>query len=138
MILVDSNVLVALISRTDDKHTTATEWVEGVTDVLLVPPTVIAEVCCLVGERNGDRRAEAEFLRSFEDEDGLRLAELVPDDLRRVAELVERYADLGLGATDASVVAIAERLGVERVATFDRRHFAVVVPSHVSGLTLLP
>jgi hypothetical protein len=55
-----------------------------------------------------------------------------------VAELVERYADLGLGATDASVVAIAERLGVQRVATFDRRHFPVVVPSHASGLTLLP
>ena len=104
----------------------------------MVPPTVIAEVCYLVGERNGDRRAEAEFLRSVDDEDGVRLAELVPDDLRRVAELVERYADLGLGATDASVVAIAERLGVERVATFDRRHFPVVVPSHVSGLTLLP
>ena len=69
---------------------------------------------------------------------GLRLAELVPADLRRVAELVERYADLGLGATDASVVAIAERLGVQRVATFDRRHVPVVVPSHASGLTLLP
>jgi uncharacterized protein len=138
LILVDSNVLVALISRTDDKHAMATEWLEGTSDVLLVPPTVIAEVCYLVGERNGDRRAEVEFLRSFDDEDGLRLAELLPDDLRRMAELVEQYADLGLGATDASVVAIAERLGVERVATFDRRHFPAVVPSHVSGLTLLP
>jgi predicted nucleic acid-binding protein len=88
LILVDSNILVALISRTDDKHEMATEWLEGTTDVLLVPPTVIAEVCYLVGERNGDRRAEAEFLRSFDDADGLRLAELVPDDLRRVAELV--------------------------------------------------
>jgi uncharacterized protein len=138
LILVDSNVLIAIISRTDDKHVRATQWVEGVTDVLLVPPTVIAEVCYLVGERDGDRRAEAEFLRSFEDENGLKLAELLPDDLRRMAALVEQYADMGLGSTDASVVAIAERLGVERVATFDRRHFSVVVPRHVKGLTLLP
>ena len=138
MILVDSNVLVAISNRTDDKHAPATQWIEDVTDVLLVPPTVIAEVCYLVGERNGDRRAEVEFLRSFDDEDGLRLAELLPEDLRRMAELVEQYADLGLGATDASVVAIAERLGIERVATFDRRHFPAVVPSHVSGLILLP
>jgi predicted nucleic acid-binding protein len=138
LILVDSNVLVAIISRTDDKHATATQWIEDSTDVLLIPPTVIAEVCYLIGERNGDRRAEAEFLRSFEDEDGLRLAELLPDDLRRTAELVEQYADMGLGATDASVIAIAERLGIERVATFDRRHFPAVVPSHVNGSTLLP
>jgi hypothetical protein len=36
--------------------------VETVTDDLLVPPTVIAEVCYLVGERGGNRPAEAEFL----------------------------------------------------------------------------
>lgn len=55
-----------------------------------------------------------------------------------MADLVQQYADLRLGGTDASLVAIAERLGIERVATFDRRHFSVVRPSHVAALTLLP
>ena len=36
------------------------------------------------------------------------------DDLRRAAELVERYADLRLGGTDASVIALAERLATAR------------------------
>ena len=55
-----------------------------------------------------------------------------------MADLTERYADLGLGGTDTSVVAIAERLGIVKIATLDRRHFSVVRPSHVDAFTLLP
>jgi predicted nucleic acid-binding protein len=55
-----------------------------------------------------------------------------------MAVLVRRYAELRLGGTDASVVALAERLGVDHVATVDRRHFSVVRPAHVDALTLLP
>ncbi len=43
-----------------------------------------------------------------------------------------------LGATDASVVAIAERLGIDTIATLDRRHFTVVRPAHIEAFTLLP
>jgi len=55
-----------------------------------------------------------------------------------MAELCERYADLGLGGTDASVIAVAERLNITTVATFDRRHFTVVRPAHVEAFKLLP
>ena len=59
-------------------------------------------------------------------------------DWLRIAELVARYRDLPLGTVDASVVATAERLGVTKIATIDRRHFGVVRPSHAAALTLLP
>lgn len=55
-----------------------------------------------------------------------------------MADLVETYADLPLGTSDASVVALAERLGVVDVATVDHRHFRVVRPRHVGVFTLLP
>jgi predicted nucleic acid-binding protein len=64
--------------------------------------------------------------------------DLLPVDYARAAELVERYGDLPLGTTDATVVAVAERLGIREVATLDRRHFTVVRPAHVSALTILP
>ena len=51
---------------------------------------------------------------------------------------MNRYESLPSGTTDASVVAIAERLGLTDVATLDRRHFTVVRPKHVDALTLLP
>jgi hypothetical protein len=46
-----------------------------------------------------------------------------------MADLVNTYGSLPLGAADVSVVAIAERLGLTGVATLDRRHFTVFQPS---------
>jgi predicted nucleic acid-binding protein len=66
------------------------------------------------------------------------LVHLTPADLTRTGALVLRYADFPLGGVDASVIAVAERFGVDRVATLDRRHFSVIKPSHVPALTLLP
>jgi uncharacterized protein len=48
------------------------------------------------------------------------------------------YADLRLGGTDASLVALAERLGVTRIATLNRRDFSVVRPRHIDSFELLP
>jgi predicted nucleic acid-binding protein len=43
-----------------------------------------------------------------------------------------------LGGTDASVVALAERLASEVVVTLDERHFAAVKPRHCAAFQLLP
>ncbi len=77
------------------------------------------------------------FLRSLADGD-FSAVELTSTDYARMAELVATYGDLPLGTTDASVVAIAERLKLIEVATLDRRHFTVIRPNHVNALTLLP
>lgn len=58
--------------------------------------------------------------------------------MKPTGELVPQYADFPLGGVDASVIAVAERFGVERVATLDRRHFSVVRPKHTAALALLP
>jgi len=49
-----------------------------------------------------------------------------PSLLARSLEIDKRYASLGLGLVDASVVALAEELGVRRLATRDVRHFGAV------------
>lgn len=59
-------------------------------------------------------------------------------DWLRIAELVARYRNLPLGTVNASVVATAERLGINEIATVDHRHFTVVRPRHVEAFTLLP
>jgi predicted nucleic acid-binding protein len=46
--------------------------------------------------------------------------------LLRAMEVDRRFADLHLGLVDASVVALAESLGIRRLATRDVRHFAAV------------
>ena len=59
-------------------------------------------------------------------------------DLARCAELQAGYRDLGLGIVDASVVALAERLGEPKVATLDQRHFRAVRPGHVAAFEIRP
>jgi predicted nucleic acid-binding protein len=81
--------------------------------------------------------AEADFLRELV-RGPLDLQPLEHADLIRMAELIEIYADLGLGTVDASVIATAERLGVSTIATLDRRHFTVVRPRHVGAFELVP
>jgi predicted nucleic acid-binding protein len=68
----------------------------------------------------------------------LRVVGLVDADFARMANLVRQYADLPLGGTDASVVAVAERLKTVDVATIDHRHFTVVRPQHAPAFRLLP
>ncbi len=97
---------------------------------------VITEVDYLVSTRLGSA-AEIRFLGDLAS--GNLLAEPVtPADWLRIAELVDGYRELTLGAVDASVVAAAERLGVSEIATLDHRHFTVVRPRHVEMFELLP
>ncbi len=136
MILVDTNILIAAARTADVNHHIAVRLLNTMSEPRLVPPTVVAEVCYLLSEWGGPD-AEVRFLRDFRP-GGLRLAELTDTDVARMADLAERYADLRLGGTDASLVAIAERLDIERIATFDRRHFTVVRPAHIDAFVLLP
>jgi hypothetical protein len=55
------------------------------------------------------------------DKYAFQLAGLTDADLRRMAELVRRYADRRLGGTDASVIAMCGRLAILTVATVNGR-----------------
>lgn len=68
----------------------------------------------------------------------MRVEDLSITDWERVRKLVVGYADLRLGGTDASLIAIAERLGIMRVATLNHRHFRTVRPKHCDVFELLP
>lgn len=135
MILVDTGPLVAAGDRDARIHRTCVDALQTARPPRLVPGPVIAEV--LSARPQCGSRAEAAFLRSFRS-GFLTPADLDPADLDRAAELVERYADLPLGGTDACVVALAERHNVAEVATIDVRHFRIVRPRHVEAFTLLP
>jgi len=60
------------------------------------------------------------------------------DDYLRVRDLCARYADSDIGFVDAAVLAIVERLGEDKLATLDHRHFGMMRPRHVEALRLLP
>jgi len=136
MLLADTGPLVAGANSRDRHHQASRELLLNHPGPILVPAPVVVEVCQLLASRQG-ADAEATFLRTL-GTDALTVIDLEPADYTRAAHLVEQYADLPLGAVDALVIAVAERLRVSEVATLDRRHFSVVRPAHVDAFTLLP
>lgn len=87
-----------------------------------------------MGKRLG-ASAEAAFLRGLA---GFAVQGPEPADFPRMAELVEQYADLPLGGTDTSVIALAERLDAPVIVTLDERHFGAVRPRHRDAFELVP
>ena len=139
MIVCDTGPLVAAALGNDADHHASVELFSGMhlaNRPMLVPGPVVAEVGYLLAREAG-ARVESAFLRSLADGD-FQPVDLTSDDYARMADLVDQYADLPLGTTDAGVVAVAERLGLVEIATLDRRHFSVVRPRHASAFTLLP
>lgn len=132
--VVDSGPLYAVTDTDDSDHERSLATLQRGDLQLVVPALVVAEVTYMIGRRLGPR-AEARFLRGLAQ---LEVEAPVSEDWVRIAELVERYGDFPLGGADASVVALAERLGTELVITLDRRHFGAVQPRHCTAFQLLP
>lgn len=138
-ILFDTGPIVAAIFTTEDHYQACTELIGGLRlagRTLLLPATVAAEVGYLI-DRLGGPELESAFLAGVA-EGAFEPVDLTTADYARMAELVTQYDDLRLGTTDASVIALAERLGVIEIATIDRRHFTTVRPRHADSFVLLP
>lgn len=136
-VLADTGAVYALVDRDDAWHERVRTWWESNREPIRLPVTILPEIAWLLGTRLGPA-AEAAFARALAD--GEFDVEPLDDreDLKRIAALTAEYLDSPVGFVDASVLAMAERLGVLTVLTTDRRHFAVLRPRHVSTLRLVP
>lgn len=132
--VVDTGPLYAAADLDDDDHAASVGALQRADLELVIPTMVVAEATYLVGSRLGPK-AEAGFLRGLGE---IEVEAPTSDDWERIAELVDKYADLPLGGTDASVVALAERLDTGTIITLDRRDFTIVRPRHREALELLP
>ena len=132
--IVDASALYAAIDEQDAFHQPCASTLSQPTLRLVIPALCVAEVAYMVEKRLG-AEVEARFLEGLAELD-VRAPEL--EDWVRIGELVRQYADFPLGGTDASVVALAERLKTDIVVTLDRRHFATVRPTHCESLRILP
>jgi predicted nucleic acid-binding protein len=99
-ILVDAGPLIAGFDDTDVWHDECSRLLETLPGPLIVPATIVAEVCYMISRYRFGSTAEAAFLRSFADGD-LTIANLVEDDFERMAQLVEQYDNFPLGGSDA-------------------------------------
>lgn len=120
-VLLDTGIVYAYYDRSDRWHARARTLMQGEQRGLILPAPVVPEVDHLLGQRLGAKSRLTFYAGIIE---GYYLvADLPREAYSRVAELNRRYEDLGLGFVDAAIVALAETLGLSRIATTDRRHF---------------
>jgi uncharacterized protein len=135
-LICDTGPLLAALDAADPDHARSARLLTAADEDLVVPALVLAELDYWCG-----RRLSPETWLIFLDDVLAGVYRVEPPtgvDLARCRELQARYADLALGVVDASVVALAERLGEPKVATLDQRHFRAVRPAHVEALELRP
>jgi hypothetical protein len=135
-IVADSGGIYGLYDRHDSAHAGLRAVVERERDRLIIPCAILGEIDYLLRARLG-----ASALRRFlsdVDQGAFFVEMLTPEDLRRCSALLIQYADLDLGLCDASVIAVAERLGIQRILTVDERDFRAIRSARGKSFRLLP
>jgi len=135
-ILVDTGILYAMADIDDNWHKPIKVFLKTTKDILIVPITVLPEICYLLNIHLG-QEAERKLISSII-QGALRIEGLTIEDFQRTFQLLEIYSDANIGFVDASMVAIAERLKIHRILTTDRKHFSFIRPRHCQTLILLP
>ena len=120
--LVDAGPLFAVICRDDPLHERCAHELARLVPPLYTTLPVLTEAMYLLGRwtLHGQMGLWTMLLRG-----DLNIADLTRPDLHRMSELMAKYGELPMDFADASLVAVAERLGVDRVFTVDRADFSV-------------
>jgi predicted nucleic acid-binding protein len=135
-ILLDSSLIVAAADTADLNHRASVAWLRRTTEPLLLATLSLAETDHVLQRELGVRATQA-LVESIAG-GGIRLVHPTDADLERAAELLVEAAEHRPRLADAVLVATAERLGIRRIATFDRRPIAVFRPRHVRAFDLEP
>lgn len=130
-ILLDASAILAAADTADLNHAAAKAYLERADEPLLVGALTLAEVDHLFLRELGPAATLA-LLDSIAS-GALRVIQPIDADLARAAELLAGTAEHRPRLSDALLVAAAFRLGVRRVATFDRHPIAVLVPRGPGG-----
>lgn len=135
MIVLDAGGLYALLDSSDRHHRAAHAVLAGDERPLLLSPLVLAEADYLVGLRLGSAAARA--LSKEIVDDVYRLVPFDDEAMAAAAGIVDAYADMAIGITDAAVAATAARYRTVDLLTVDG-HFRVIRPLWGDAFRLLP
>jgi predicted nucleic acid-binding protein len=136
VILLDTSGLLAALDASEEHHQKAAAALKAAGEPRLLSPFVLAELDYLLTRHVSARVARtvlAEVANGAYD-----LAPFGAEDVGRVAEVLDRYADLGLGLADASIVVLAERHRAWDVLTLDERHLRAISGPRNRPFRLLP
>jgi predicted nucleic acid-binding protein len=122
--LLDASAIIAAADTADINHAAAAAWFRRVGEPLLIGALTLSEADHVL-QRELGLPATLALLQSLTS-GAVRVVAPNEADLARAAALLEAAAEHRPRLSDALLIAAAERLGVRRIATFDRRPLAVL------------
>jgi uncharacterized protein len=129
-VLVDTGPLVAILRKNDAHHAVCAEQAKNLTHTMVTCWPVLVEAAWLLGQ--------ARVLMRMIASGKLICLDLDQSSFAWIDSYSERYADLKPQLADMALVYLAEREGISRIFTLDRRDFAVYRTSAGKALELLP
>lgn len=132
-VLVDTNVVLALLNPRDLFHDEAVRFYDALEEDLVTTPLVVAEMDHLVGRRSGRPGLDALWTDLETGALQVRWWATAMTDTLAVARVSPQF-----GLADASLVALAPIVRTTRIATFDRKHFTAARTAAGEPFTLLP
>jgi hypothetical protein len=121
VIVLDTGGLYAALDANEDLHGRCVAALASAQSPRLLSPFVLADLDYLIGARVGHAAQMAlldEVVRG-----AYRLEPFSAEDVERATRIVQRYEDLSVGLTDASVVVLAHRHATLDLLCTDQRHF---------------
>jgi predicted nucleic acid-binding protein len=134
-IVVDTGLLIALFDRNDRYHIKARGFIDAVMARLVTNLPVLTEAAHLLRFS-----AEAQRDMLWWVHDCFAIDCETAADLPRIMAILDRYRDLPADFADASLVAMAERLDLADVATFDSdfEHYRLFGKSAFTNVIMAP
>jgi predicted nucleic acid-binding protein len=119
-LLIDTGPLVAYLDRADAEHDAVATFLGDFTGTLCTTSAVITEAMHLLKDDPAGPRRLAEFVQAAR----IHVFESTqPHQLLSAVTLIEKYADAPMDFADATLVLLADEIGVNHIVTLDRRGF---------------
>jgi len=134
LILVDAGPLVALVDADDQHHAKCVAALRALREPLATVWPPLTEAMYLLADLPKAQEAIWEMV----ERGALQLLPLHAADVSRIRELMRKYADRPMDMADASLLRVAEREGIRRIFTLDRKDFSVYRLHNRIRPTLLP
>ena len=115
-ILIDSGPLIALFDSSDKHHTKVIAFIKQNKLPLITTIASITETLHLL---DFNRNAQIDFLE-WVSRGGVEIQNIENPDFQRLKNLTEKYRDLPMDFADSCLVLLAEKLGLNTIATIDR------------------
>jgi len=134
--IADSGAIYGLYNRRDRYHRALKAALIHEPGAILISAAILSEIDYLITAKLGVN-AELDLVEDIL-KGAFTLEPFLLSDLRHCRELIDKYRTLDIGLADAAVIATAERLGIRKILTVDKRHFRVIRGADGKPFTLLP